>query len=156
MSINVEIARRTLDQIRFHPETHNQDQWMIILDPLAETLEACGTTACVAGHAANLAGLLTYRRGPYGWFVQPEDDDWIGAGVKALGLEDYTDSVERFYVLIPVPGKEAGSDVSGCDCCPEDRGDEGVSLFCSNASREDVIAALEWLVKTGEEQEARG
>lgn len=41
---NVQLLKKTLEQILKFPETHNQEDWH------------CGTTMCIAGHAAVMAG----------------------------------------------------------------------------------------------------
>lgn len=50
---NVDLLKRTLDQILMFPETHSQDTWH------------CKTTMCIAGHAAVLAG-AKLKVGSYG------------------------------------------------------------------------------------------
>lgn len=42
--MNTELLRKIADQIERHPETYDQTKWV------------CGTSACIAGHAALLTG----------------------------------------------------------------------------------------------------
>lgn len=46
-----ELAGKTENQIRLHPETHDQAKWV----------SNCGTTACAAGWACKLAGLHEFH-----------------------------------------------------------------------------------------------
>jgi hypothetical protein len=49
---NIELLQKTLAHIEAHPETWDQELWV----------NDCGTTACFAGHAVQLAGyeLISY------------------------------------------------------------------------------------------------
>ena len=171
MPINTEIARQTRDQILFHPETYDQGDWFTFKNAYAKTLEECGTTACVAGNATILAGLVTYsQRKEWSldgerlitrWDAVPSvgSGSWSTAGVVALGLQDYFVG-HHGEIIIPVPDvylspEQADDLYCGDSDCPECfHGIEGVALFHGSTSQEDVLAALDWLVKEGEKQDA--
>ncbi|MGI5143786.1 MULTISPECIES: hypothetical protein [unclassified Streptomyces] len=52
-----DLAARILQQITDYPEQHDQAQWLEGIDRLSPDQPLpCGTTLCVAGHAAHLRG----------------------------------------------------------------------------------------------------
>ncbi len=75
---NVDLLKRTLDQIVKFPEKHSQDTWH------------CETTMCIAGHAAVLAGAKL--KGSYGNTELWHDGMVVSASRfadEALGLTDF-------------------------------------------------------------------
>jgi hypothetical protein len=59
-----DLAARILREILAHPDRHDQRVWMKGLDHLRpEQALPCGTTLCVAGHAAHLSGYTLHRQG---------------------------------------------------------------------------------------------
>lgn len=78
-----ELALAILDQVRMHPETHDQNSWHGGNFPPDPSGQACGTTHCVAGWAEVLMGKrITWEPTK---FAQ-----------AALGLGD-TDAYRLFY-----------------------------------------------------------
>lgn len=78
---NVELLKKTKEQILLFPETHNQKTWH------------CETSMCVAGHASVLAGAKlvfdkSYGTEAYTYLVDPEGDEvWASQyGMKVLDM----------------------------------------------------------------------
>lgn len=65
--INVPLMRKTLEFITEHPDQHDQDHWGLRTE--------CGTTACMAGWAVQLAGgeLIFGTAGEAQKCLHPED-----------------------------------------------------------------------------------
>jgi hypothetical protein len=97
------VAYETLGLIETNPELHDQNRWMTVIDD-----DPCKSTACVAGHAAVIAGLVEWRTDvhPNGYWhrvsdgaimdenVQDEGDAydvaeaWFEAGMEALAVPE--------------------------------------------------------------------
>lgn len=69
---NYELIKRVYDHVTTHPELHDQEIW--------GEQKACGTTACIAGHAVMLAGCTPKWR-------------QTGFGLQMSGVEGYDDAV---------------------------------------------------------------
>lgn len=83
--MNTELAREVLDDIRMHPENHNQSHY-------AHQTE-CGTTLCIAGNAlvkrGHTVSFNTFRTGgQYCTFRDPEGNEVYPplAAAELLGL----------------------------------------------------------------------
>lgn len=95
--VNVDIAKKIYDQITAYPDTFNMSSWAItrpymeFVSP-AQIHDVCGTTACLAGHAAILAGrakLVHHRDHVDGKILSSQwlpDSDWVIDGCEALGI----------------------------------------------------------------------
>lgn len=86
---NVELLKKVRDHILMLPETHDQDIWH------------CGTTACIAGHAAVMAGGVL-RKNPGGWFELTNEEGTLvhTPDFAAQKLEMNEDEVEYvFYCM---------------------------------------------------------
>ena len=77
-----ETAQLVLDQIRMHPETHDQRFWT----PLHATVAECGTVMCVGGWVIYVNG------------VSLEQFDYYGTARELLGLSD-NDAHNLFYTI---------------------------------------------------------
>lgn len=75
---NVDLLKRTLDQIVRFPKTHSQDKWH------------CETTMCIAGHASVLAG-AQLRIGTMGETTLVFDGHTVSASNFAFNALDLTD-----------------------------------------------------------------
>ena len=84
-TLNIDNARATLDSIRQHgPEHFSMSSWFRIASRAAELcissasrvdFNACGTTGCLAGHAAYAAHQMGVDVS--GWYIK-ETADWLG------------------------------------------------------------------------------
>lgn len=105
---NFELMHDVLDQLRLHPEQHDQSHFRVVDD------EGCGTTMCFAGWTCQLAGRrwldehdrfyvgngeeyvyvepFDVRHGPTTRYVHCED-----AAQAALRIDD--DALERLFYL---------------------------------------------------------
>lgn len=83
---NVDLLKRTLDQIVKFPETHSQGTWH------------CETTMCIAGHAAVLAG-AKLKVGSYGDTKLWHDGSVVSASRFADEALDLTD-FEYSYLFL--------------------------------------------------------
>jgi len=110
---NIAVITYVRDLIRENPDRHDQLQWLYVPGPWTQQ---CGSTGCVAGHAALFAGLVRWDKGDYvrvgrfdewgGAIVMYSDANlWTAAGAEALGinrdlaLELFDDDVTRDDVL---------------------------------------------------------
>lgn len=94
-------AHEMLDHIEAHPESHDQNWWVMGPDggehTAAQVLNECGTTACAAGWTVLLAGGVTDG----GQYVRMPGDPWsrfIGlVATELLGL-DLDEAHKLFHV----------------------------------------------------------
>jgi hypothetical protein len=166
MPINVERCRQVRDIILFEPERHDQGSWITMAGSRSRLNNLCNTPACVAGHAAILSGLLVATRNMHGIWnistVHREDElpyepspDYARIGVKALGLEEYdlinraADGFKEHSPHIPLTTERCQDDECIVNCSHT-----GIGLFNECTSHADVVACLDWLIKTGEDGEA--
>lgn len=87
--VNIDVAKQVRDLIELHPEQF--DMLTFATNRRDEDGYACGTTACLAGHAAILTDRVKVEKDIYGehtFTFQIEEDfgDWENAGRRALGI----------------------------------------------------------------------
>lgn len=106
---NVQLLKDTLDWIKANPKLHDQGDWVQIDE---DSLEACETPMCFAGHAALLAGgQFDKDKFAYDWdwnldletgehvYVDDDNENMVHVSTYAshkLGLND-TESSYLFY-----------------------------------------------------------
>lgn len=128
---NVQLLKRVREQVVMYPDTHDQEVWH------------CGTTACIAGHAALMGG-GKLQRNPGGWPELVDENGFVTttpdfAAEKLQMNEDEKDylffcmdnetSVKRLDQVIGLweEGKEFDYDINDEDiirapeyqCCAE-------------------------------------
>lgn len=104
------LAQVILGYITENPERHNQSEWVQVDSDVknVDEVNACGTTACVAGYAVLFTDdrrfqFTTNALGYVHMAVRPEHDDdndigqvFFEAGKENLGLKE-ADAVKLFY-----------------------------------------------------------
>lgn len=137
--INTELARKVRDQILLEPDSHRQDVW-------AEETD-CGTTACVAGWACIIAGKADLYWDSEGdaniWRapIAPESFGsyrrWAVTAEEVLGIDRYID---------PTTGEPWDPELLG--------NGRSSDLFNSSNTHKGMLAALDRIIRAGEEQDA--
>lgn len=88
--LNLDVIQKTHDLVTAHPEKFFMGGWLH--EQYDDDNNLCGTTACVAGHAAIISGRVKVDlRTPehseaYYKITFLDDVYWDGAGRKALGI----------------------------------------------------------------------
>lgn len=87
---NIELLKKTKEQIILFPETHNQKTWH------------CSTSMCIAGHASVLAGAKLvvqhpHSDDPWTYLVDPNGDE-VNASYFAMEALEMTEE-EREYLF---------------------------------------------------------
>lgn len=87
--VNIDVAKQVRDLIELHPEQF--DMLSFATDRHDDDGYICGTTACLAGHAAILTDRVKVEKDIYGehtftFQIEEDFDDWENAGRRALGI----------------------------------------------------------------------
>jgi hypothetical protein len=90
--MNIDRLDEAIAYIEAHPERHNQRSWF--------RRRPCGTTACLAGTVAMLAGWTPIWRDHAASFVMKDDKAGYVAHVACELLDVGSDSDERFYLFM--------------------------------------------------------
>jgi hypothetical protein len=87
--------QEVLDYIEAHPDEYNQASWAGTKHEDGEGDELCGTTCCVAGHAALLNGwhlrITLHSPDEYGW-------EWIEVDERVDKLDEDGNVVETLHI----------------------------------------------------------
>ncbi len=114
--VNIDVVKQVNDIINTKPESFNMDTWahahIDVNDGGEEFINECGTTACIAGHAALISGsarLIVIRSEEDPSKIDDAyyhtDNGWIRDGINALGITD--ELAGRLFYLRNGRAKEA-------------------------------------------------
>jgi hypothetical protein len=95
-NLNLPLLQKALDHIEAHPEEWNQGSW-------GQTVQGCGTTACLAGHIALLDGWTPVVRPRH--IVDEEEPTiaWEGVtkkGARGLPYATWWDNHSTRYTMV--------------------------------------------------------
>lgn len=107
---NAEMAWKAYDLATKHHDHFNMDIWLDsdgrdddLIEGVGGLLETCGTTACLAGWVAALAGdTLSTSMGmalPYGYDASKSQSAWLSIGDRAKRLLDI-DGAQTYAVFL--------------------------------------------------------
>jgi hypothetical protein len=126
---NINLLKKVRDEIVMNPESHNQAMWF------------CGTTMCIAGHAAVLSGRAILKTSP-GWdngLYSTDGDYPVNAAVEAERALDLSDA--EYHYLFYCMNNEASIK----------RMDQLISLWEEGKVLED-ITLQEWIEDPDEDR----
>lgn len=130
MGPNKALLKKTLEQIKAHPELHNQNFWVV-----ANEENLCGTAMCFAGHAAVLSG--AENPDPKKHFIE----DWY-VRKDNLAYMNYEDTYQVPFKDYESVSKYAGRELGLTS-------EQSDWLFDSNRTLEEIESAVEELITYG-------
>jgi hypothetical protein len=146
-AMNVELLTKVRDQIRDHPEVHDQEHWWKIVSTevpegfevqnpdstwytdAKETLPQCGTSMCVAGWAVHLAGL---KPAPEDAFTSSFTEGIVITDVETVWNGDFEEHIS-----------DVAADLLGLDP------DQADALFEPFWTHAEVLAMMDEAITSG-------